>query len=50
TYELKYSDLDTRIIINEAVELTKKLSDLDDGKQHKFTNKLLDNIAKSLRG
>jgi len=50
TYELKYTKTEKQIIINEAVELTKMYSNLDDEKQHKFTNRLLDNIAKTLKG
>lgn len=50
TFELKYSDIEKQIIINEAVELTKTYSNLDDEKQHKFTNRLLDNIAKTIKG
>jgi len=49
-YELKYTDIEKQIVINEAVELTKMYSNLDDEKQHKFTNRLLDNIAKTLKG
>ncbi len=49
-FELKYTKLSEAIIINEAIEFTKSLSDLDDEKQHKFTNKLLDNISKKVRG
>lgn len=48
TYEMLVLGIDKRIAINEAIELTKLLSDLDDEKQHKFTNKLLDNIAKEI--
>lgn len=36
------------VAINEAVEITKLFSDLDDEKQHKFTNKLLQNIVANL--
>ncbi|WP_162140291.1 transcription antitermination factor NusB [Haploplasma axanthum] len=50
TYELKFSDVAPAVIINEAIKLTKKYSDLDDEKQHKFNNKVIDNINKSLRG
>ncbi|HOI84527.1 MAG TPA: transcription antitermination protein NusB [Acholeplasmataceae bacterium] len=50
TFELLKTDLDKKIIINEAVELTKIYSNLDDEKQHKFTNRLLDNIAKTIKG
>ncbi|MDL2292727.1 transcription antitermination factor NusB [Acholeplasma sp. OttesenSCG-928-E16] len=46
TYELLFTDTPTSVIINEAVEITKKFSDLDDQKQHKFNNSLLDSIAK----
>jgi N utilization substance protein B len=48
-YELKYTDLPKQIVINEAVEITKIYSNLDDQKQHKFTNRVLDNIAKSMK-
>lgn len=44
TYEMLFDKLSPRIVINEAVEITKKYCDLDDGKQHAFTNALLDNI------
>ncbi len=50
TYELYYTETEKQIVINEAVELTKIYSNLDDEKQHKFTNRLLDNIAKTLKG
>lgn len=50
TYELKFTETHEAAIINEAVNLTKKYSDLEDEKQHKFTNKLLDNINKFVRG
>jgi N utilization substance protein B len=49
TYELKFTELDPRIIINEAIELTKIYSEVDD-KQHSFNNSVLDKIRKSLRG
>ena len=32
------------IVINEAIELSKEFTDLDDEKQHKFNNSLIDNI------
>jgi|GEM_PF-621519 len=47
-YELKFSDIPYNIIINEALELTKKFTNLDDDTQKKFTNKLLDSIYKSI--
>lgn len=49
-YELKFTDLAKQIIINEAVEITKIYSNLDDQTQHKFTNRVLDNIAKTIKG
>lgn len=47
TYEMKYTDTHHKIIINEAIELTKKFSDIDD-KQTKFNNRLLENIKNTL--
>jgi transcription antitermination protein NusB len=49
-YELKFTQLAKAIVIDEAIELTKLYTDLDDQKQHRFNNKLLDNIHKSLKG
>ena len=49
-YEIMFSELPVNIVINEAIMLTKKFSDLDDEKQHKFNNRVLDNIAKKIRG
>ncbi len=49
-FEMVATDLPIQIIIDEAIEITKMYSDLDDGKQHRFTNKVLDNIAKTRRG
>ena|SRR5690554_4863418 len=43
---IRFSQIPNPIIINNAIILTKDLSDLDDEKQHKFTNRLLDNISK----
>ena len=37
------------VAINEAIELTKIYTNLDDEKQHKFNNKLLDSIYQSLK-
>jgi len=45
-YEVKYLNTPKAIIINEAIEITKIYTDLDDEKQHKFNNRLLDNILK----
>ncbi|NLK13026.1 MAG: transcription antitermination protein NusB, partial [Candidatus Phytoplasma sp.] len=49
TYELTQKELPHAIIINEAIELTKEYSNLDDGKQHRFTNKLLDQIYQDIQ-
>lgn len=48
TYEMKYADLAKEIAINEALELTKSFTNLDDNKQVKFNNKVLDTIANKL--
>ncbi len=49
TYEIVHTETPTQVIVNEAIEITKEFANLDDEKQHKFNNKLLDNIAKSMR-
>lgn len=48
-YEMLFSDLPSGIIINEAVEISKEYTNLDDGLQSKFNNKLLDKISKDLK-
>lgn len=48
-YELILKKLPPEVAINLGIELTKEFSDLDDEKQHKFTNKLLDTIYKNLK-
>ena len=48
TFELLKKDLDKKVIINEALELTKVYTNLDDDKAKAFNNKLLDNIAKDI--
>lgn len=47
-YEMKYTDTPYEVIINEAIELTKKYTNLDDDKAKSFNNKLLDKIKTSL--
>ena len=47
-YELAYTNTPFVIAINEALELTKLFSALDDQRQTKFNNKLLDKIGKEL--
>ena len=49
TYELLFTKTAIQVIVDEAIEITKEYTDLDDEKQHKFTNKLLDNIAHAVR-
>ncbi|MBQ9520505.1 MAG: transcription antitermination protein NusB [Acholeplasmatales bacterium] len=48
TAELLLGKLDKKIIINEALEITKIYSDLGDHKAVSFNNKLLDNISKKI--
>ena len=48
TYELMQKTLDKKVIINEAINLTKIYTNLDDDKARAFNNKLLDNIAKDI--
>lgn len=43
-YELLETTTPASIIIDEAIEITKEYSNLDDGTQSKFTNRLLDEI------
>ena len=48
TYELMQGDLAAGIIIDEAINLSKEYSELDDFKSSKFNNRLLDNIKNYL--
>ena len=48
-YELMFTELPFEIAMNEAINLTKKFSNLDDDAAKRFNNKLLDNIKKSLQ-
>ncbi|XMB87255.1 transcription antitermination factor NusB [Mycoplasmatota bacterium WC44] len=47
-YEMMFTDLNPIVIINEAVELSKKYSQTDDFNSKAFNNKLLDKIRVSL--
>ena len=47
-YEMKYTDTPFEIAINEAINLTKKYSNLDDDLAKSFNNKLLDNIKNNI--
>ncbi len=49
TYEMKYcQDTAKKIVIDEALELTKEFSDTGDGKARSFNNKVLDQISKHI--
>ncbi len=47
-YELVYLNQPKEIVMNEALELTKKYSNLEDDQAKKFNNRLLQNIVDSL--
>jgi N utilization substance protein B len=49
TYELWLMDTPVEIVINEALNITRKYTDEGDDKAVHFNNKVLDNIAKSLK-
>jgi N utilization substance protein B len=49
TFELYYTETPHEIVINEALNLTRKFSDEGDSKMVGFTNKVLDNIKKYLK-
>ena len=48
-YEMEYTNTPSEIIINEALNITRKYSDEGDNKMVGFINKVLDNIKKSLK-
>lgn len=50
TYELLFKNVELHfaVVINEAVELTRKYSDLGDNKAVAFNNSVLDKIKKSI--
>lgn len=48
TAEMLLKTADKRIIINEALEITKEYSDAGDHKAVSFNNKLLDTISKNI--
>ena len=48
-YEMYYTNTPTEIIINEALNITRKYSDEGDNKMVGFTNKVLDNIKVYLK-
>lgn len=48
TYEMLYTDTPFQIIINEALNISRKYTQTDDYDSVKFNNKLLDQIHKSM--
>lgn len=48
TYEMILNKVPAKIIINEALEITKVYSNLDDDQAKKFNNRLLENIKNYL--
>ena len=48
-FELLENEIPAALIINEAIELTKTYTNLDDEKQHKFNNRVIDAIYKSIK-
>jgi N utilization substance protein B len=49
TYEMWLTDTYTEIVINEALNITRKYSDEGDDKAVHFNNKVLDNISHYLK-
>jgi N utilization substance protein B len=47
-FEMMFSETPERIIINEALEITKKYTNLDDDQEKKFNNRLLQNVKEYL--
>ena len=48
-YEMYFTPLASEIVINEALNITRKYSDEGDSKTVKFTNRVLDNIKVFLK-
>lgn len=48
TFEMIYTQTPKQIIINEALEITKKYSNLDDDQEKKFNNRVLQTIKEYL--
>ena len=48
-YEMRYTNTPSEIVINEALNITKKYSDEGDNKMVGFTNRVLDNIKKAMK-
>jgi N utilization substance protein B len=49
-YELLVLNQAKEVVMNEAIELTKKYSNLDDDSARKFNNRLLQNIVDDMSG
>ena len=49
-YEMMFTDLNKNIIINEAIEISKIYTKIDQYDSSKFNNRLLDTIANYLEG
>ena len=49
TFELLATPTPKEVIIDEAILITKEYSNLDDGLQSKFTNRLISNISEGIR-
>ena len=49
TFELLATETPKEIIIDEAILITKEYSNLDDGLQSKFTNRLINDISEGIR-
>jgi N utilization substance protein B len=48
-YELLETNTPVNIVIEEAIEITKEYSNLEDDSQSKFTNRLLDDIKEKIK-
>jgi len=48
-YEMYYTETPVEIIINEALNVTRKYTDEGDDKAVSFANKVLDNVYKSIK-
>ena len=48
-YELLETNTPVNIVIDEAIEITKEYSNLEDDSQSKFTNRLLDDIKEKIK-
>ena len=50
TFEMKFTKTLKPVIINEAIEITKAYSNLENNEQVRFNNRLLDKISKVIYG